>query len=180
MAQKKITIPITDHDENCTQYYLVEYKLTGAAGYSSFHSFTNEVIVSNLEDESTYDVRITRFCCNGSSSAALELEVDTTTDSPQLDAPENFTLEVDETPVTGELIGSWDSVAEAEGYTAQISSTSDFTNIVYIINTAAPLTDSPATGLTPGNTYYGRVKAIASGYTDSDWSNVDSGVPITV
>lgn len=37
MANKKITIPITDHDDNCTLRYLVEWKLSGDVGYNSMY-----------------------------------------------------------------------------------------------------------------------------------------------
>lgn len=74
---KKITIPITDHSEHCTGFYLVEYKLSSDSTYSSFMSFTNEVVINNVLDGATYNIRITRNCCDQGVSNPLSLSVST-------------------------------------------------------------------------------------------------------
>lgn len=75
---KKATIPITDHADNCTSYYLVAYKLHDAGSYTSLpYQFTDTVEITNLQDSSTYDVQITRYCCNGLQSDPLSLTLTT-------------------------------------------------------------------------------------------------------
>jgi hypothetical protein len=78
---KKITIPITDHETEgvCSIYYRTEYKLTTEGGYHLLPDvYTPPVVINNLVDDTEYDVRITRFCCDGSQSVPLELTVNTT------------------------------------------------------------------------------------------------------
>lgn len=180
MPAKQIIIPITDHADQCSLYYLVEWKLTTEAGYSSQQSFLtdteNNIIISDVEDASEYNVRITRYCCNGGISAPLVLLIDTTATSTQLAAPANFTLNPDSPPIAGQLFADWDAAASATEYIVDISDTSDFTVILQSYTVNAPTTSTSITDLTSGNTYYGRVKARASGFADSDWSNTDSGL----
>lgn len=171
---KKIVIPITDHDANCTTRYLVEWKLTGDTGYSSMIWTNDQIEINNVQDASVYDVRITRYCCNGSISAPLILSVDTTSTSPQLATPANFILAVDSPPVTGQLQASWDIVANADSYHGQLSKISDFSVIAVTFETIDPTITSTLVTLDSGDLYYGRVLARASGYADSDYSNVDS------
>lgn len=171
---KKIVVPITDHDANCTTRYLVEWKLTGDAGYSSMIWTNDQIEINNVEDASVYDVRITRYCCNGSISAPLILSVDTTSTSPVLDAPANFTLSIDSPPVTGQLQAAWDIVANADSYHGQLSKLSDFSVIAVTFETIDPTITSTLVTLDSGDLYYGRVLARASGYADSDYSNTDS------
>jgi hypothetical protein len=168
---KKITIPLTDHEANCTGYYLVEYKLTGATGYNSFTSHTDQVQINNLADDSTYDVRITRQCCNGSTSAPLVLVVDTATLSPVLDVPTGFAL----TPADGQVSADCDDVTEAETYIWEIATDDEFTTNRQMATT----TDSSTTftELTNGTVYYMHVKARASGYADSEWTTTASATP---
>lgn len=174
MPLKKITIPITDHASNCTNYYLVEWKLSSESGYNSTTWPNDQIVISNLQDASVYDVRITRYCCNGGTSAPLILSVDTTTDSPQLTTPNNFELRPDSPPVSGQLVSTWDTVADAEEYIVQVAQDDDFTvGMVEAIVTDPTITYT-FTGLDGGEVYYGRVKARASGYADSDWSATDS------
>lgn len=171
---KKIVIPITDHDANCTTRYLVEWKLTGDTGYSSMIWTNDQIEINNVQDASVYDVRITRYCCNGSISAPLILSVDTTSTSPQLATPSTFTLTPDSPTVSGQLQAAWLGVANATSYHGILSTLSDFSVIAYYFNVLDPLVTATITGLTPGTLYYGKVLARASGYADSDYSNTDS------
>lgn len=171
---KKIIIPITDHDDNCTQYYYVEYKLSTDTAYSSFQWYTGNIEINNVLDSATYNVRITRYCCNNVFSSVLTLDVDTTTDSPQLDAPANFVLSLNSPPVSGQILASWDAVTNATGYYGILSTDALFTNIVYYFNTLDPLVSATITGLTSSTEYYGKVQARADGYADSDYSNTDN------
>lgn len=82
MAYVEASIPITETspaiDSECTFYYLVEYRLSGDIGYSSFTTSDNPIVISPLVSEETYNVRITRYCCNGAISGTATTNVDTT------------------------------------------------------------------------------------------------------
>lgn len=66
---KLVSIPITIAspavDDECTQYYLVEWKLTGDVAWSSMGTTDNPIEIPNLAAATDYDIRITRYCCNG-------------------------------------------------------------------------------------------------------------------
>lgn len=169
---KKINIVVTDHSDNCTGYYLVEWKLTGATAYNSMKAYTDTFDIPNLDEASTYDVRVTRVCCNGASSTPETDIVDTTSDSTQLAAPTTFAMVAGGS--SGEIDVSWDDVTDAVAYECQISLTDNFNVIAHILNTLDPLVSGTITGLTPSTLYYGRVRASAPGYVTSDWSATDS------
>jgi hypothetical protein len=168
---KKITIPLIDHADNCTGYYLVEYKLTGESGYTSFTSFTDQVVINNLADDSTYDVRITRNCCNGIASAPLVLTVDTETVSPQLDVPDGLAL----TPGSGSIAANCDDVTDADLYVWQLAKDDEFT--IHFQEAITAVSNKTFTELDGGDDYYVRVKARASGYADSEWTAIEMGTP---
>lgn len=84
---KKVTIPIDFPspitDAECTSSYLVEYKLSSAVSYvSEIQVNPYEVVINNLLDNETYNIRITRNCCGGLVSAPTLIDVDTSTTSP--------------------------------------------------------------------------------------------------
>jgi hypothetical protein len=168
---KKITIPLTDHEDNCTGYYLVEYKLTGESGYTSFNAYSDQVVINNLADDSTYDVRITRNCCSGIVSAPLLLTVDTSTVSPELDVPDNLVLTPDDT----EIAADCDNVTDAELYVWHIAKDDEFTvNFQEVVTT---MSNHSFTALDNDVLYYVRVKARASGYADSEWTATETATP---
>lgn len=171
---KQINIVVTDHANQCAGYYLVEWKLTGALAYNSTKKYTDTFSIPNLEDAMTYDVRVTRVCCDGVASTPETDIVDTTTDSTQLDAPLTFVAVAG--GASGEIDVSWLAVTNAETYECQLSLTSTFNVIAHTLNTTDPTVSGTITGLTPSTTYYGRVRAAAIGFITSDWSNTDDAV----
>lgn len=176
MAVKKIVQEIADDSTECTQYYKVEYKLTSETAYNMFIAFSSPITTPIVLDNSEYDLRITRYCCNGGISAPLELVVDTSALSPVLAAPANFTLSPDSPPVSEQLVAEWDDVPNATEYIVQLSENALFTVINFTATIDDPTLTWTFTGLTTGTTYYGRVFARASGYADSDFSNTDSAL----
>lgn len=176
MANKNIVQPITDDSTECSQYYKVEYKLSTETAYNTFNAFDSPITIANVLDASVYDVRITRYCCNGGVSAPLILSINTTSTSPVLDPPGNFTLAPSSPAVSGELAASWDTEALAEQYYLELSKDIDFIVLEYTAIVDAPTITHDIPGLDVGILYYGRVKSRASGYADSDWSNTDSAV----
>lgn len=169
MPNKYIQIPITDHGSTCTSYYLVEWKLSTDTGYNTMNwAVEPPIIINNVLDASTYNVRITRFCCDGSQSVPLTLNVDTSSNSPQLDQPLNLTL----TPGTETINADCDDVANADEYVFQIADDDEFT--VNMNEFIAAMSEYDFLNLISGGVYYVRVKARASGYQDSIWSDTET------
>lgn len=171
---RNIIIPITDHDDACTLYYLVQYKLTTETSYTTFQWFDDQIEINNLADDSTYDVIITRYCCTGTTSTPTTIEVDTTVVSPQLDAPANFSM----SPGGGSgcsVQATWDAVPNAVTYVMQVQQGvvfpggTDFREESFG-TTSGAIGDLDGCGIS----YGGRVKATAPGYEDSEWSAIAS------
>lgn len=171
MANKTITVPLTDHDANCTTSYLVEWKLSTDANYVNNTQFSSQIVIENVLDNSMYDVRITRNCCNGGTSAPLILSVDTTSNSPQLAQPTGLGL----TPASEALAADCNDVVNATSYVFQLAKDNEFT--VDFQEQISATSDYNFTGLESGTAYYCRVKARASGYADSIYSSTVSGTP---
>lgn len=158
---KSISIEISDHGSGCTSYYQVEYKLASEAGYTlGENQFESPIQINQLEDDALYNIRITRFCCDGTFSTPLIFNVTTS----ELDTPENFTVVQD----GGDVDGAWDAVAGADNYIAERADDASFTvNLVEVYNGA---TNSFTDSTVAAQTYYYRVKAQASGQPDSGWA----------
>jgi hypothetical protein len=64
-----VSIPITN-DSECTQYYKVEYKKDFEANYTLLvpNPVESPAVIEGLDAATTYNVRITRRCCNGQDS----------------------------------------------------------------------------------------------------------------
>lgn len=77
---RKITIPIDDDDDQCKSGYIVEYKLDSESNYQRLFPdpLFGPVILENLLDDSNYNIRVKRKCCNGSFSDWTSVTVDTT------------------------------------------------------------------------------------------------------
>lgn len=161
---RNATIPITDHSNQCVSSYKVEYKLTGEPyGWTLLPDWVGAppIIIYNLE-EASYDVRITRVCCNGQYGEPKEFTIDS--DVPALDPPANFV-------VTGFVGGSeavWDNDTDADTYIVERDTNSGFPTPVEVYNGAytAMVSDSPLAA----GTYYYRIKAQGSGFADSSYS----------
>lgn len=77
---RSITIPITDDTTECNEGYIVEYKITTDVDYTRVFpdQLGSPVVITGLLDDTLYDVRVTRKCCNGSFSTPTTDVVDTT------------------------------------------------------------------------------------------------------
>ena len=164
---RKITIPLTDHDTTCSTSYTVSYKLEGETLWTSQPYFIPPFEISSLLDDSLYNFRITRHCCDGIPSAALELSINTTI----LAAPDDFTA----IPGDTEVLLDWDDMPDATSYTLERADDVDFAvndSVIYTGATSAYVD----TGLTNDQTYYYRVKASALYHADSEYST-DNATP---
>ncbi|MBS1771507.1 MAG: hypothetical protein JST82_01515 [Bacteroidetes bacterium] len=77
---KKITIPVTNHSTGgvCTLYYKVDYKPSTESSYITLPLiYSSTIEIPNLSADVTYNILITRFCCDGLQSAPLALDVNT-------------------------------------------------------------------------------------------------------
>lgn len=72
MALRQASIEITDDGSDCTQYYQVEIKLAADTGYTLLdNQFESPIVITNLQPGTSYNARITRFCCNGAYNTTI-------------------------------------------------------------------------------------------------------------
>lgn len=157
---RRISIPFTDTPD-CQAYILVEYKLTGETGYSfSQQYFTNPAVIDNLADDTSYDFRVTRYCCNGVASTPVTFTFDTT----PIDEPVGFSA----TQVGADVDLDWTAVTDATGYQVQRATDVDFTMDLTEVYEGALLT---YLDLSPNAaTYWYRVRTLRTGFGASDWN----------
>lgn len=164
---RKITIPITDHNDAgvCSLFYTVEYQLNGETGWTETITYEPPVVLTNMLDDVIYNVRITRNCCDEIPSSPLELTINTAL----LDAPANFIP----TPADSQVSLDWDDVTGAESYTLERADDDAFTTGLTTVYTGSTSTYTD-TEVTNGTTYYYRVKATATNHADSDYSTTNA------
>lgn len=77
---RNVSIPITDDGDQCNNGYIVEYKLQGVMEYTVLYpqQFVSPITINGLLDDSVYDLRIMRVCCDGTTSDWAETTFDTT------------------------------------------------------------------------------------------------------
>jgi hypothetical protein len=165
---RKITIPITDHNDVCNTGYTVAYKMDGAPYWTTQNMFAPPFEISNLLDDVLYNIRITRQCCDGLASAPLELNINTTILPP----PTGFSV----TPGAGEVALDWADVTGATSYTLQRAEDNEFTvnNTDVYTGATSAYTD---TDVINDETYYYRVKATAPEHADSIYSTILTAIP---
>jgi hypothetical protein len=125
---------------------------------------TSYQVASALAPNTLHYWRVKKVTSGGSSNWSGAWNFTTSFAPPTLAEPVNNSTNID--PVS---ILRWNSVAGAFGYNLQVSTDSNFTNIVIDqanLSTLSYLT----TGLLSNSKYYWHVSAIASGGTSS-WSN---------
>lgn len=157
-----LTIPITNHNEEgvCTQSYGLTYKFDGAAEilFSRIY-YTSPIVLDNLAEDNSYEVTITRTCCDGSSSIPTVFVVSTVV----LVAPTGFNAVQSGANVNLD----WDDYTGATAYEWQRADDSGFTTNLTDIETVAV---SNATDLAvPVGTYWYRVRAVKGGVA-SEWA----------
>jgi hypothetical protein len=76
---RKATIPIDDYSDHCTEGFVVEYKLTGATDYIRLFPdpLSTPIVLTNLNDDAEYNVRVKRKCCDTQQSAWTNITIDT-------------------------------------------------------------------------------------------------------
>lgn len=81
---RTLVIPITDDGTVCNIGYIAEYQFTGAVDWTTVTPNPTEspIVITGLEDDTAYSVRITRLCCDGTESDYSSFDVTTTVTSP--------------------------------------------------------------------------------------------------
>lgn len=161
-----ITARIYLTDTDCVAYYDVYYKLQSESGYIQLpFQYTSPIVVPNLGDDNSYDIRIIKHCCDGSVSQPLDVPYLATILTP----PTNFTA----TPGDTQVVLDWDDMADADNYILEMATAEagPYTEIY-----SGAVSTHTETELVNGTQYYFRVKQQRTGYPDSDWST-DSATP---
>lgn len=116
---------------------------------------------------------IFRFICEDSNDGVfLSIPNNIQSSQDQLTTPANFNAVAG----NGEVSLSWSSVANATGYTLEVSTDQTTWTDLGTVTYDGTSTSYTNTGLTNGTPYYYRVKATASGYVDSAYSE-DAATP---
>lgn len=81
---RTLYIPIDDDDSVCSQGYNVQYKLAVDIDWIDWTPNPTEspIVITGLEDDTAYNVRIRRLCCDGTISDWEQIDVTTTVTSP--------------------------------------------------------------------------------------------------
>jgi len=169
-----LSIPLTDDGSECSSRYQVEYKKATDAGYTQApDAFESPVEIYNLQENTDYVIRITRYCCNGNFSPPLIFN--RTTGGSSLSAPENFTA----TPFVGpEISLEWDNDTDADNYVIDRALDAGFTSSV-VERYNGPYLSSvlDTSGLLGATTYYYRIRAQKTGFPDSPYSYANATTP---
>lgn len=76
---RSVEIPITNDGVGCVAYYEVAYRVTGAANYTVMEpQVDSPIVINNLADDTEYDYKITRVCCDNTRSGTVIGTFDTT------------------------------------------------------------------------------------------------------
>lgn len=154
---------VTDADQ-----YIMRWSPTGAGTWTEVAAvLTNSGTVTGLAPSTTYDFQVKAEAVGFSDSPWSATLTQATDAPPQLATPANLAAGV---PTTTTVPLTWDAVTSAETYTVSWRETpaGPWTDITGIV-----VTNHTVTGLDPLTEYEFRVKAEASGFTDSDWSVTD-------
>lgn len=167
-AQTDTTVDLTwDAVLNADQY-VMRWALTGSETWTETAPvLTNAGTVTGLAPSTTYDFQVKAEAVGFSDSPWSATLTQATDAPPQLATPTNLAAGV---PTTTEVPLTWDAVVDAETYTVSWRETpaGPWTDI-----TGIALTNHTVTGLDPLTEYEFRVKAVATGFTDSEWSATD-------
>lgn len=75
---RRISIPLNDIPGSpCVFFYTVETRFTGDPNYTLYPEqfYASPIVIRGLEDNTDYDIRITKTCCDGVVSDPLEVTV---------------------------------------------------------------------------------------------------------
>lgn len=150
--------------------YLVEYRETGEEEWESLAPVEDtEATIPDLEDETEYEIRVTAQAdgfTDSEPSDPVSVETDEDEEPEQLTTPENLASPAQtDTAIDVE----WDAVDDAEEYEVRYQETDngeDWEDIEPVTATAATIDD-----LTADTSYDIQVRAVADGFTPSEWSD---------
>lgn len=81
---KNVSIPITNEGDGafCTALYFLRIRKTSGGGWTTLpNQYSTPIILSNLDDETEYELGATRKCCDGPVSDEATITFSTHIDS---------------------------------------------------------------------------------------------------
>ena len=165
--------PVSTHlvwrPEPSATSYAGEYSTSSTfVGATTFTATDTSFALSSLPGATKHYWRVRSVNASGNSGWSetryfTTIGTSTTLAAPSLTSPSNNSTNVSKSPTL-----SWSSVANATGYVVQYATSSSMSPNTEATTSA---TSYALSGLAANTTYYWRVKATASGYSDSDWSS---------
>jgi hypothetical protein len=167
-AQTSITVDLTWTAVTDADQYVMRYSLTGTGMWTETSPvLTNAGTVGGLNPDTTYDFQVKAEAV-GFSDSAWSTTFTQATDAPtQLATPANLATGA---ATTTTMPLTWDAVVDADTYTVAWRTTPAG---AWTEASGIAVTNYTVTGLDPLTEYEFRVKAVAVGFTDSDWSTSD-------
>ncbi|MBQ9875136.1 MAG: hypothetical protein IJM30_11820 [Thermoguttaceae bacterium] len=152
------------------QTYVVQYSTNSSfSPYTALsYSTPGNKTVTGLNPNTTYYLRVKATATGFEDSGWRTISATTLGNSQSLSAPSLVVSSIDKTAISL-AIGS---VANATSYVLQYALNSSFAT--YSTATFSSAGTKTISSLNPGTTYYFRVKATASGYQDSSWSQANA------
>jgi hypothetical protein len=165
-SQTANTVTLTWTAASGAEEYMVQWAPTGTTDWQQRPAVAVLTdTVPGLTPSTTYDFQVKSMAEGMTDSAWSATFTQATTALTQLAAPTNPAAG---TPTTTSIPFSWDAVTNADTYTvAWRLPAGTWTEI-----TGVAATNQDVTGLSPNTDYELRVKAVADGFADSDWSTV--------
>lgn len=145
--------------------YVVRWAPTGTMTWTELAPVaTLTDTVTGLSASTTYDFQVKAEGAGFSDSPWTATLTQATDAPPQLATPANLATG---TPTTTTMPLTWDAVTSADTYTVRYRLTPAG---AWTEDSAIATTSHTVTGLSPLTEYEFEVKAVAAGFTDSDWS----------
>lgn len=168
-AQTSTTVDLAWSAVTDADNYVVRWAPTGTETWTEIAPVAiTSATVSGLTASTTYDFQV-KATATGFSDSPWSATLTQATDAPpQLAAPTNLATG---TATTTTMPLTWDAVTSAQTYTVSYRETPAGP---WTEDAAIATTSHTVTGLDPLTEYEFRVKAVAAGFTDSDWSASDT------
>lgn len=169
---KRITIPDLNFNDGstCTSYYAIRIKRIDAINWSVLlNQFSSPIIIDNLEEDVEYNIEITRYCCEGTNSAPVTINILTT----QLDPVTSFVA----TPTGSDIVLTWDNDTDVTTYKIDRATNSIFTTGLSEIYSGAYTSAVTDTGVVSTTHYYYRIRGYAPPLVPTEYAYSNAIAP---
>ena len=131
----------------------------------TFTTITTSVDITSLNPNTTYYIKV--MACGAAGESNYSTVKSTTTLKPKLGAPT-----ITRWRWNTRTIGiTWTPVYNAGGYRIEYTTDPNFRSGIRTVTVGSSTTSREITGLGTYTTYYVRIQAIGTGFTDSEYSN---------